>query len=168
MTKKSVSAEQVSRPGLRADKSELSVGEVAQRSGLAISAVHFYESKGLIESRRNNGNHRRYARGVLRKLAVIKVAQRAGIPLAEIKQQMDLLGSEKTITAKDWEELAKRWQSDLDERIGRLTRMRDTLGYCIGCGCLSTEYCELINPQDTLAEKESGAYYLNPDNKLPD
>lgn len=147
-------------------KTELTVGEVSKRSGLAISAIHFYENKGLIESRRNNGNHRRYARGVLRKLAVIKVAQRAGVPLAEIKQQMDILGSDKTVTAKNWGELAQRWRADLDDRIERLTRMRDTLGYCIGCGCLSTEYCELMNPGDELASKEEGAYYLNPDNKL--
>lgn len=148
-------------------KTELSVGEVAERSGLAISAIHFYENKGLIVSRRNNGNHRRYHRGVLRKLAVIKVAQRAGIPLAEIKAQMDLLGSDRTVTAKDWEALAQSWQADLNDRINRLTRMRDTLSYCLGCGCLSTEYCELVNPADELASKEKGAFYLNPENDLP-
>ncbi len=148
-------------------KQELSVGEVAERTGLAVSAIHFYESKELISSRRNNGNHRRYARGVLRKLAVIKVAQRAGIPLVEIKQHMSTLSNDKTITAKDWDVLAQHWRADLDERIERLTRMRDMLGYCIGCGCLSVGDCELMNAEDKLAKKAEGAYFLDPANELP-
>ena len=171
MAKKTVAKNGIkegARTGIKAGtKTELSVGEVAERSGLAISAIHFYENKGLIRSRRNNGNHRRYARGVLRKLAVIKVAQRAGISLAEIKTQMEQLGSDKTVSGKDWETLAQSWRNDLNERIERLTRMRDTLGFCIGCGCLSTEHCQLVNPDDKLAQQQpDGAYYLNPDNAM--
>ncbi len=145
---------------------ELSVGEVASRSGLPISTIHFYETKGLISSQRNNGNHRRYLRGVLRKLAVIKVAQKAGIPLSEIKQAMSQLSNDKTITADDWTQLAESWRAQLNERIDQLTRLRDTLGYCIGCGCLSVNDCELINPEDKLGEKGPGAYYLDPDVEL--
>lgn len=146
-----------------AEKTELSVGEVSARSGLAVSAIHFYEAKGLISSRRNNGNHRRYARGVLRKIAVIKVAQRAGIPLKEIKAAMDQLGNERTVTAKDWKQLAENWRHDLDERINQLSRLRDSIGFCIGCGCLSVDECELVNPADKLASEGPGAYYLEND-----
>lgn len=144
-------------------KPELSVGEVAERSGLAISAIHFYENKGLISSRRNNGNHRRYARGVLRKLAVIKVAQKAGISLQEIKQAMSELNTEKTVTADDWNRLAEHWRADLDQRIRQLVRFRDLLGGCIGCGCLSMNECGLFNPDDEVSGENAGAYYLNPD-----
>lgn len=144
-------------------KKELSVGEVSSRSGLPVSTIHFYEAKGLISSQRNNGNHRRYLRGVLRKLAVIKVAQKAGIPLSEIKEAMGRLSNDKTITADDWTRLAESWQAQLNERINQLSRLRDTLGYCIGCGCLSVNDCELINPEDKLKDKGPGAYYLDPD-----
>lgn len=149
-------------------KKELSVGEVAARSGLAISAIHFYESKGLITSRRNQGNHRRYERGVLRKLAVIKVAQKTGIPLEEIKQAMSQLTNNKTVTAEDWDNLATFWQADLNERINQLIRLRDMIGSCIGCGCLSVTDCTLVNPDDQISRKGPGAYYLNPDVKLAD
>lgn len=139
---------------------ELSVGEVAKRSGLAISAIHFYEAKGLIQSQRNNGNHRRYHRGVLRLLSVIKVAQRAGVPLKEIKAALESLGPHHTITASSWDKLAHDWREDLNLRIKRLTRMRDTLGECIGCGCLSLDHCQLVNPDDQLAERGPGAHFL--------
>lgn len=152
---------------IKTDKQELSVGDVAKRSGLAVSAIHFYEAKGLISSRRNNGNHRRYARGVLRKLAVIKVAQRVGIPLKEIKEAMQALENDRTVTAKDWCDLAERWQDDLNQRIEQLIRMRDTIGYCIGCGCLSVDDCELMNPQDKLADDGPGAHFLDPNTPLP-
>lgn len=154
------------RKKLPAHKEELSVGEVAARSGVAVSTLHFYESKELISSQRNNGNHRRYHRGVLRKVAVIKVAQRAGIPLKEIKTAMSRLSNDKTVTAKDWAQLADNWRADLDQRINQLTRMRDTLGYCIGCGCLSVNDCELVNPEDTLSEQGPGAYFLDLESKL--
>jgi MerR family transcriptional regulator, redox-sensitive transcriptional activator SoxR len=143
-------------------KKELSVGEVAARSGLAVSAIHFYESKGLIKSARNNANHRRYPRDVLRKLGVIGVAQRAGIPLREISEALATLPDEGKVTAEQWSRLASLWREDLDERIDRLTRLRDTIGYCIGCGCLSVKDCSLMNANDKLAEEGAGARLLDP------
>lgn len=145
-----------------------SVGEVSNRSGLAVSAIHFYESKDLSSSGRNNGNHRRYARGVLRKLAVIKVAQRVGIPLKEIKEAMQALENDRTVAAKDWKDLAERWQGDLNQSIDQLVRMRDTIGYCIGCGCLSVNDCELMNPEDKLGKEGPGAHFLDPSVELPE
>ncbi|MHA1566810.1 MAG: redox-sensitive transcriptional activator SoxR, partial [Alphaproteobacteria bacterium] len=141
----------------------LSVGEVAARGGIAVSAIHFYESKGLIESWRNNRNHRRYPRGVLRRLSVIKVAQRAGIPLREIKEALATLPNENNVTAGDWSKLATEWRADLDDRINRLTRLRESLGDCIGCGCLSVKECELMNADDKLSEQGSGPRLLDPD-----
>src|SRR5215471_17954679 len=108
-------------------KRELTVGEVAQRSGVAVSALHFYESKGLIKSWRNSGNQRRYAREVLRRVAVIKVAQHTGIPLASIRKALKTLPGERTPTAQDWTALAAKWRADLNDRIDRLTRLRDQL-----------------------------------------
>jgi len=138
----------------------LSVGEVARRSGVAVSALHFYESKGLIESVRNAGNQRRYARDVLRRVAVIKVAQRAGIPLTEIREALAGLPQRRTVTARDWAVLSKRWKSDLDQRILRLTQLRDQLGECIGCGCLSIRSCPLRNPDDVAGETGPGPRFL--------
>ncbi len=142
---------------------ELTVGEVAERSGVAVSTLHFYESKGLIRSWRNAGNHRRYPRAVLRRVALIKVAQRTGIPLAEIKQALDTLPKGRMPTAADWKRLSKKWRGDLDDRIQRLTAMRDQLTDCIGCGCLSVDACPLRNPWDELAEQGAGPRLLDPD-----
>lgn len=139
----------------------LSVGEVAERSGVAVSTIHFYESRGLIRSWRNAGNHRRYPRAILRVVAIIKVAQRTGIPLAEIKQALETLPSGRMPTAKDWARLSSRWQVDLDARIERLTRLRDQLNDCIGCGCLSIDACPLRNPWDELAEEGPGPRLLD-------
>lgn len=142
---------------------ELSVGEVARRSGLAVSALHFYEAKGLIASRRTAGNQRRYGRDVLRRVAIIKVAQRLGIPLATIGEALKTLPEARTPTAADWRRLSQHWRADLDERIRKLTRLRDHLDECIGCGCLSVETCPLRNPFDTLAEEGPGARLLEGD-----
>lgn len=142
---------------------ELSVGEVATRSGLAISAIHFYEAKGLIRSRRNAGNQRRFSRDVLRRVAIIKVAQRTGISLAEIRDAFDTLPSSHSPTAADWRRLSASWRQALDERITRLTRLRDQLDHCIGCGCLSMDDCPLRNPEDELAEEGTGPRLLDPD-----
>ena len=136
---------------------ELSVGEVAERSGVAVSTLHFYESKGLIRSRRTGGNQRRYPRDVLRRVAVIKVAQRLGIPLASIKEAISTLPDGRTPTARDWQLLSSRWKKDLDERIAHLMQLRDNLSDCIGCGCLSLQRCKLYNPDDQLAEQGIGA-----------
>ncbi|MDF2096068.1 redox-sensitive transcriptional activator SoxR [Aquibaculum arenosum] len=141
---------------------ELSIGAVSARSGVAVSALHFYESKGLIHSRRNSGNQRRYPREVLRRVAVIKVAQRAGIPLAEIKEALSTLPDERTPTAEDWRALSIRWHAELDGRIERLTRLRDQLEGCIGCGCLSLRDCPLRNPGDLAAAGGPGARLFDP------
>ncbi len=140
----------------------LTVGEVAERSGLAVSAIHFYEAKGLIRSWRSPGNQRRYPREVLRRVAVIKVAQRVGIPLATIAEALSALPDGRVPTADDWSQLSARWRADLDARILRLTRLRDELDGCIGCGCLSTKDCPLRNPWDVLAEEGPGPRLLEP------
>lgn len=141
----------------------LTVGEVAARSGVAVSALHFYEAKGLIASRRSAGNQRRYQRDVLRRVAVIKVAQRVGIPLSEIRAALAALPQGRTPTTADWEALSRRWRGDLDARIEQLTRLRDQLDGCIGCGCLSVRDCPLRNPLDALAEQGPGPRLLDPD-----
>lgn len=141
----------------------LSVGQVAARSGVAVSALHFYEAKGLIHSERNAGNQRRYGRDVLRRIAVIKVAQRAGVPLAEIARALQALPAGAAPDRADWQRLSRRWRADLDARIAQLTRLRDHLDGCIGCGCLSLRECPLRNPQDVLAEEGSGPRLLQPD-----
>lgn len=141
---------------------ELTVGEVAERSGVAVSTLHFYESKGLIRSVRTRGNQRRYAREVLRRVAVIKVAQRTGIPLAEIREALSALPEERTPTAKDWAVLSAKWKAKLDDRIARLVRLRDQLSDCIGCGCLSVDSCPLRNPWDALAQQGPGPRLLDP------
>lgn len=141
---------------------DLTVGEVAARSGIRVSAVHFYEAKGLIHAARNSGNQRRFAREVLRRIAVIKVAQRAGIPLARIKQAMGELPAHRAPGREDWERLSAGWREDLEERIQRLTRLRDQLDRCIGCGCLSTEHCPLRNPGDELGREGPGPRLLDP------
>lgn len=138
----------------------LSVGEVAARSGLAVSALHFYESKGLISSIRSRGNQRRYGRDVLRRLGIIKVAQRVGIPLAEIEAAFATLPQGRTPTAADWQVLSGLWKDELDDRITRLTLLRDHLTGCIGCGCLSIDSCPLRNPNDRLGSEGTGARLL--------
>lgn len=140
----------------------LSVGEVAARSGVAVSALHFYEAKGLIRSVRNRGNQRRYPRDVLRRVAVIKVAQRTGIPLAEIREALAALPDRRTPTAADWRRLSARWRKELNDRIARLTRLRDHLDGCIGCGCLSLKVCPLRNPGDVLGGAGAGPRLLDP------
>lgn len=141
---------------------ELTVGEVAARSGVAVSTIHFYESRGLIGSRRNRGNQRRYARDVLRRVAVVKVAQRLGIPLASIGEAFATLPDRRTPTAADWSKLSAAWKKDLSERIEKLTRLRDSLNQCIGCGCLSLKVCPLRNPLDTLSGEGPGPRLLDP------
>lgn len=142
---------------------ELTVGEVAERSGVAVSAIHFYESKGLIRSWRTSGNQRRYPRDVLRRVAVIKVAQRVGVPLKAIHDALQSLPANHTPTAKDWGLLSRRWRSELDERITRLTKLRDELTSCIGCGCLSLDSCPLYNPGDRCAQDGPGPQLLDPE-----
>lgn len=142
---------------------ELSVGEVAARSGVPVSTLHFYEAKGLITSGRNAGNQRRYQRDVLRRVALIKVAQRLGVPLADIAAALASLPAGRTPTVKDWDALSAIWKKDLDARIEKLARLRDQLGQCIGCGCLSLEHCKLRNPLDELSELGPGPRLLDTD-----
>ena len=141
---------------------ELTVGEVAARSGVAVSALHFYEAKGLSRSRRNVGNQRRYPRGVLRRVAVIKVAQRIGMPLGLIQEALETLPDGRAPTAADWKTLSASWKEGLDERIERMIRLRDNLTGCIGCGCLSLKVCPLRNPMDRLGEQGPGPRLLDP------
>lgn len=134
-------------------KALLTPGEVAKRSGVAVSALHFYESKGLITSIRNSGNQRRYKRDVLRYVAIIKIAQRIGIPLATIGEAFGVLPEGHTLSAKEWKQLSSQWREELDRRIHTLVALRDELDGCIGCGCLSRSDCPLRNPGDRLGKK---------------
>ncbi len=145
---------------LRRPDEVLSVGELAARSGVSVSALHFYERQGLIQGGRNAGNQRRYGREVLRRVAIIKVAQRAGIPLASIREALDTLPDGRTPTTADWTRLSRRWRAELDARIDQLTRLRDQLDGCIGCGCLSLKACPLRNPDDVAGARGPGAQYL--------
>jgi MerR family redox-sensitive transcriptional activator SoxR len=139
---------------------ELSVGEVARRSGVAISAIHFYETKGLVTSWRNAANQRRYPREALRRVSIVKVAQRLGIPLASIKAALDSLPKGRTPTDQDWRKLSARWHAELDARIETLSRLRDQLTGCIGCGCLSMQSCPLRNPYDEVAAQGPGPQFV--------
>ncbi|MEW7313221.1 redox-sensitive transcriptional activator SoxR [Buttiauxella gaviniae] len=141
-------------------KSLLSPGDVAKRSGVAVSALHFYESKGLIKSIRNSGNQRRYTRDVLRNVAIIKIAQRIGIPLATIGEAFGVLPDGHAINMNDWKNLSSQWREELDRRIHTLTALRDELDGCIGCGCLSRGDCPLRNPGDKLGAEGTGARLL--------
>jgi MerR family transcriptional regulator, redox-sensitive transcriptional activator SoxR len=142
---------------------ELTVGEVAARSGVAVSTLHFYEAQGLIRSWRNPGNQRRYAREVLRRVAVIKVAQRTGISLATIREALKTLPDRRAPTAEEWKKLSAQWRADLDDRVNRLIRLRDQLDGCIGCGCLSLRVCPLRNPWDKLYKQGPGPRLLDPE-----
>ena len=135
---------------------ELSVGEAAKRSGVSVSALHFYERKGLIRSLRTAGNQRRYAADVLRRIAVIRVAQRVGIPLEAVRQALGALPDERTPTREEWAGMSARWHEELDRRIAELVNLRDRLTDCIGCGCLSQTACALANPGDRLAGEGEG------------
>jgi MerR family redox-sensitive transcriptional activator SoxR len=139
---------------------ELTPGDMSVRSGVAVSALHFYEREGLITSRRTGGNQRRYTRETLRRVAFIRMSQRLGIPLARIRDALATLPSDRIPTSKDWARLSAGWREDLDERIVHLQRLRDNLTGCIGCGCLSLKICALANPGDVLAEQGPGAVRL--------
>lgn len=138
----------------------LTPGEVAARSGVAVSALHFYERNGLITSERTSGGQRRYSRDVLRRLAFIRVSQRVGIPLADIARALATLPEGRTPTRRDWTRLSRTWRGELEARIAQLEALRDTLDECIGCGCLSLRSCALANPADALAERGPGAVRL--------
>ena len=140
----------------RRPAAELAVGEVAERSGVPVSALHFYEKEGLISSRRTAGNQRRFRREVLRRLAFIRIAQRVGVPLARVREVLDGLPEGRTPTRSDWEQLSYRWRDELDARIRDLQQLRDDFSECIGCGCLSLDRCGLVNPADRLGAEGPG------------
>lgn len=139
---------------------ELTIGEVSERSGLALSAIRFYEDKGLITSTRTPGGQRRFRRDVLRRLAFIQAAQRVGLTLDEISQALAALPADVAPSGAEWKELSAAWRPLLDERIELLVALRDQLDHCIGCGCLSLDRCRLSNPSDRVARQGSGARYL--------
>lgn len=141
--------------------SNWTVGKVAQRCGVKVSTLHFYEQKGLIHSWRNAGNQRRYKADVLRRVSVIKAAQKMGISLGAIKEAFATLPDERTPTARDWKKLSTRWQGELNARIAYLERLRDSLTGCIGCGCLSMKNCPIYNEDDKLAVEGSGPVILD-------
>jgi MerR family redox-sensitive transcriptional activator SoxR len=147
---------------------EFTVGEVATRSGVAVSALHFYETKGLIESHRTAGNQRRYRHDVLRRVAIIKVAQELGISLAEVGEALSALPEDHVPNRADWSEISGRWADELDERIARLKKLRNGLNHCIGCGCLSLDRCQLFNRHDRLAVEGPGPRRLLAKKRLSD
>ncbi|MFJ1458053.1 redox-sensitive transcriptional activator SoxR [Nocardia wallacei] len=140
---------------------ELTPGQLSERSGVAVSALHFYEREGLITSRRTSGNQRRYSRETLRRVAFIRISQRVGIPLSEIRKALGTLPEGRTPNRKDWERLSTIWRVDLDQRIEQLTRLRDSLTGCIGCGCLSLASCRIVNFHDKLGDEGPGARVLD-------
>ena len=137
----------------------LTIAEVARRSGVAASALRFYEERGLIRSERVGSGHRRFPRAVLRRIAFIVFAQRIGLTLDEIKSELDRLPAGRVPTGRDWARLSRTWTSRIDERIAELERLRSSLTSCIGCGCLSLDRCSLSNPADRAARLGPGPRY---------
>jgi MerR family redox-sensitive transcriptional activator SoxR len=145
---------------MREPTAMLTIGQVAARSGVAPSALRFYEAEGLISSVRSDGNQRRYERAILRRVAVIQAGRAAGIPLATIRDALSVLPAHKPPSQRDWARLSKAWRDDVEERIALLERVRDDLASCIGCGCLSLRSCRLFNPVDRAGQGGAGARYL--------
>jgi MerR family transcriptional regulator, redox-sensitive transcriptional activator SoxR len=139
---------------------ELTIGELSERSGTATSAIRYYETRGLVRSRRTPGNQRRYARAELRRLAFIRTAQRVGLSLEEVEEALAALPSNRTPTKADWSRLSRGWRPRLDDQIRQLERLRDALDSCIGCGCLSLRRCRLSNPDDEVADRGPGPVLL--------
>jgi MerR family redox-sensitive transcriptional activator SoxR len=144
----------------------LTIGVTAKRTGVAASALRFYETRNLIASRRGPGNQRRYHRSMLRRISIIKIAQSLGLSLEEISAALEGLPDKRTPTQRDWEKLSLKWRDQLDVRINNLQKMREQLSGCIGCGCLSLQRCKLYNPGDRVATKGAGPRYLLGD--IPD
>lgn len=157
----------MSSPTLTASD-QLTIGQVATRSGIAVSALHYYEREGLISSSRSSGNQRRYSRDVMRRLAFIRASQRAGIPLADIRDALDELPLQRTPKEADWARVAARWLDVLGNQISYLERIREDLWTCIGCGCLSFDRCALVNPDDAMAAEGAGPRRLLPGTPRPE
>jgi MerR family redox-sensitive transcriptional activator SoxR len=139
---------------------ELTIGDLSTRSGVAPSALRFYEARGLIRADRTSGNQRRYARATLRRVALVQAGRAAGIPLEQIRVALETLPSERTPTRRDWERLSRSWRTDIDRRLEALQGLRNRLTDCIGCGCLSIDRCSLLNPDDEAATLGPGAHFL--------
>jgi MerR family redox-sensitive transcriptional activator SoxR len=139
---------------------ELTIGAMAERTGVAPSALRFYESEGLIHATRTAGGQRRYSRATLRRVSFIRVAQQVGLRLDEIRAALASLPDNRTPTEKDWERLSRSWRPRLDDQIAMLERLRDRLDGCIGCGCLSLRTCRLLNPGDEVAGRGPGPRYV--------
>jgi MerR family redox-sensitive transcriptional activator SoxR len=148
-------------------ENRLSVGELAARAGVATSALRYYESLGLISADRTVGGQRRYARTMLRRVAFVKAAQRVGLGLDEVGDALASLPDERTPTKADWDKVVRVWQRRIDERIAELERLRNTLGGCVGCGCLSLTKCKLYNADDIAASRGPGAQWLLRDSTVP-
>ncbi|WP_150251901.1 redox-sensitive transcriptional activator SoxR [Nocardiopsis deserti] len=144
-------------PQLDPDLLWLRPGQVAERAGVAVSALHYYESLGLIRSRRTAGNRREYRRDTLRTIAFIRTAQRLGVSLSRIREALDQLPEEGLPTKRDWARISRQWYDELTERIEELTALRDRFSNCIGCGCLSLTACPYSNPDDVLGREGAGA-----------
>jgi MerR family redox-sensitive transcriptional activator SoxR len=144
---------------------ELTIGELSHRSGVAPSALRFYEAQGLIGAHRTSGNQRRYDRATLRRVALIQAGRAAGIPLEEIRAALETLPSQRTPTRRDWERLSRGWRADIAHRIATLQALRNRLTTCIGCGCLSIDRCTLLNPDDEAAALGAGAHYMQRDSR---
>ena len=144
----------------------LAIGEVAERTGVSVSALRFYEAEGMVTPTRSPGGQRRFARDALRRIAFIRVAQRVGLTLDEIRAALATLPDRRTPTAADWARLSRAWKSSLEERIRLLERVRDDLSSCIGCGCLSLQACRLYNPDDRARVLGQGPRYLLGDSSL--
>ena len=140
---------------------QVTIGELASRSGLAASALRYYEAEGLLSASRNSGNQRRYPRHVLRRIAFIRAAQRVGLTLPEIREALMLLPDNRTPTRAEWEKVSRHWQRRLEERIADLEQLKTALTSCIGCGCLSLTRCKLSNPKDIAGQSGGGARYLS-------
>jgi MerR family transcriptional regulator, redox-sensitive transcriptional activator SoxR len=144
---------------------ELTIGELSARSGVAPSALRFYEERGLIQAERTSGNQRRYPRATLRRVALVQAGRAAGIPLQEIRAALQALPSHRTPSRRDWERLSRGWRAEIDQRIQTLQALRNRLTTCIGCGCLSIDRCSLLNPDDEAATLGAGAHYLQRDSR---
>jgi MerR family redox-sensitive transcriptional activator SoxR len=140
---------------------KLGVGFVAKRCGINVSTLHFYEQKGLIYSNRNQGNQRRYKPDVIRRVAIIKAAQKLGIGLTDIKRAFSFLPDKATPNKRQWAAMSASWQQELNDKISYMQRLRDSLDGCIGCGCLSMQSCPIYNPEDILASKGPGPVILD-------
>ena len=148
-------------------RAHLTIGQLSERSGVATSALRYYEDLGLITSERSAGNQRRYAPHMLRRVAFVRSAQRVGLTLEEVAEALATLPEGRTPTKADWSRLSRTWRPRIDAQIERLERLRDKLDSCIGCGCLSLRTCALNNPGDEVAERGPGAAFLEPTGGRP-